>query len=107
MAKEIADEALDAISDKDDEKVKKDVSRSHYKPGNYRSDRFLRIIKELSHKHAKDANGNIQKTYGTWATDSNMIVFSKGVERRLTEDELKLPSIQRLIDSKVIYRVGD
>ena len=81
--------------------------KAKYKPGMYRSDRFMRIIKELTLTHQKDDSGKVKKTYGTWAKESNMIVFKKGVERYLNAEDLKLMAIQRLIDSKVIYRVGD
>ena len=77
-----------------------------YLPGMYRSDRYMRIIKELTHVHRKDDNGKVQKTYGTWVRDDNMIVFKKGVETRLTAEDLTLPAVQRLIDSKIIYRLG-
>lgn len=83
------------------------VTPSKYKPGMYRSDKFMRVIKELTHTHSRDDSGKIQKTYGTWANDKNMVIFQKGVERPLTEEDLKLPSIQRLIDSKAIFRVGE
>ena len=88
-------------------KAEKKVAPAKYKEGLYRSDKFLRIIKELTYTHQKDELGRVQKTYGTWANDRNMIVFSKGVERRLGSEELALPAIQRLIDQKTIYRVGD
>lgn len=80
---------------------------SRYKPGNYRSEKFMRIIKELTHTHQRDDACKVQKTYGTWANDKNMIIFQKGVERPLTAEDLKLPAIQSLIDRKVIFRVGD
>lgn len=96
----IADKALGAAP------VKK-AAPSKYKAGLYRSDKFLRIIKELTYTHQRDELGRVQKTYGTWSNEKNMIIFSKGVERRLSEDEIALPSIQRLIDQKTIYRVGD
>lgn len=83
------------------------VKSLRYKPGMYRSDKFMRVIKELTHTHSRDENGKVQKTYGTWANDKNMIVFQKGVERSLTEEDLKLPAVQRLIDSKTIFRVGE
>lgn len=83
------------------------VKSLKYKPGMYRSDKFMRVIKELTHTHSRDENGKVQKTYGTWANDKNMIVFQKGVERPLTEEDLKLPAVQRLIDSKTIFRVGE
>lgn len=109
----IADKALNAQAEKPakdavknkEATAEKSVSLK-YQAGVYRSDKFLRVIKELTYTHAKDDAGHIQKTYGTWANDKNMIIFSKGAERRLTEEELKLPVIQRLIDTKVIYRVG-
>lgn len=83
------------------------VAPSKYKPGMYRAEKFMRVIKELSHTHQRDENGKVQKTYGTWANDKNMIIFQKGVERQLTAEDLKLPAIQRLIDSKTIFRVGE
>lgn len=83
------------------------VTHSKYKPGMYRSDKFMRVIKELTHTHSRDENGKVQKTYGTWANDKNMIIFQKGVERPLNEEDLKLPAVQRLIDSKTIFRVGE
>lgn len=103
--KTIADVALEESKVGKTERGK--TTASGYKPGVYRSDKFLRIIKKLSYSHSKDASGQVQKTYGTWAKDDNMIVFSKGVEKRLTEADLELESIRRLIDSKTIYRVGD
>lgn len=81
--------------------------KKKYIPGMYRSDKFLRVIKELTFQNKKDAAGNVVKTYGTWANDKNVIIFNKNGERRLTEEDLQLTSIQRLIDSKTIYRVGD
>lgn len=86
---------------------KSEPTTSKYKPGVYRADKFMRIIKQLSHTHQRDENGKVQKTYGTWATEKNMIIFQKGVEKRLTAEDLALSAVQRLIDSKVIYRVGD
>lgn len=77
-----------------------------YMPGMYRSDKFMRIIKELTYQHAKDENGKIRKTHGTWSNPKNMIVFQKGVETKLTEEDLKLPVIRSLIDRKTIYRLG-
>ena len=105
----IADTALKGTTDKVDknkEEKKADKPAKKYIPGMYRADKFMRIIKELSFTHVKDANGTIQKTHGTWAKDKNMIIFKKGVETELTADDLKLPAIQRLIDSKIIYRMG-
>lgn len=96
---------------KEDEVVEskevKPVKGAKYKPGVYRADKFLRIIKELTYQNKVGADGIVQKTYGTWAKEENMIIFQKGVEKRLTADDLKLVAIQRLIDSKTIYRVGD
>lgn len=91
--------------------VKKEVVKpvkpvSKYVPGSYRAEKFLRIIKELTYKNVKNADGKIQKTHGTWATASNMIEFKKGIETILTAEDLELPAIQRLIDTKVIFRVG-
>lgn len=83
------------------------VKKGKYIPGTYRSDKFMRVIKALTYENQKDANGVVQKTYGTWAKESNMIVFQKNQERRLTAEDLELPAIQRLIDSKTIFRVGD
>ena len=79
---------------------------SRYVPGYYRADKYLRIIKKLSYKNIVDSKGNIQKTYGTWATAGNMIEFKKGQETYLSEEDLTLPAIQRLIDTKVILRIG-
>ena len=74
--------------------------------GSYRADKYLRIIKKLSYKNTVDSKGNIQKTYGTWATAGNMIEFKKGQETYLSEEDLTLQAIQRLIDTKVILRIG-
>ena len=106
MSKEstIANEALASI---DASATKSTSKKSTYKAGLYRSDKFLRVIKSLSYEHRKDANGTVQKTYGTWAKDDNMIIFQKGVPRELTESDLQLPTIRRLIDSKAIFKVGD
>lgn len=79
---------------------------SKYVPGYYRADKYLRIIKKLSYKNTVDSKGNIQKTYGTWATAGNMIEFKKGQETYLSEEDLTLQAIQRLIDTKVILRIG-
>lgn len=86
--------------------VEKKVPNKKYLAGMYRSDKFMRIIKELTYTHTKDENGKVQKTHGTWAKPQNMIIFQKGVETRLTEADVELPAIQRLIDSKAIYRMG-
>lgn len=104
--KTIAEEALKASEEKEEKKAA-ETSGSKYKPGVYRSEKFLRIIKALTYQHKKDANGQVQRTYGTWATKDNVIVFQKGVEKRLSAEDVELQAIQRLIDSKVIYRVGD
>lgn len=82
------------------------VVNTRYLPGIYRSDKYMRIIKQLTYEHRKDSEGKVQKTYGTWARDDNMIIFRKGIETPLTESDVQLPAIQRLIDSKVIYRLG-
>lgn len=79
---------------------------SKYVSGYYRADKYLRIIKKLSYKNTVDSKGNIQKTYGTWATAGNMIEFKKGQETYLSEEDLTLQAIQRLIDTKVILRIG-
>lgn len=109
--KSIAEQALeniDVVELTDIVKVdEKPTPTSKYKPGVYRADKFMRIIKEITAENKVDANGQVQKTYGTWVRDDNMIIFQKGVEKRLTKEDLALPTIQRLIDSKVIYRVGD
>lgn len=80
--------------------------KKQYLPGMYRCDKFMRIIKELSYTHTKDDTGKIRKTHGTWSKAKNMIIFQKGVETRLTEDDLRLPAVRSLIDRKVIYRMG-
>lgn len=102
--KNIADMALENTG-KTEDKVKEPVKK--YLPGEYRADKFMRIIKELTTVNKKDAAGNVVKTYATWTKPENMIIFNKGINKRLTEDDLKLESIRRLIDSKTIYRVGD
>lgn len=105
----IADKALAATETKAKavEKKAEVKSVSKHKAGVYRSDKYMRIIKALTVQHHKDSTGQITKTYGTWAKDDNFITFNKGVEKRLTQEEVDLPAIQNLIDSKVIYRVGD
>lgn len=77
-----------------------------YLEGFYRSDRFMRIIKELTFEHAKDENGKVRKTHGTWSKASNMIIFQKGVETQLTDADLTLPAVRSLIDRKIIFKVG-
>ena len=108
--KTIAEQALETAEAK---AIKKTASKAvekqttKYKGGMYRSDKFMRIIKTLSYEHQKDASGQIQKTYGTWSRENNVIVFQKNTEIRLSDEDVALPTIQRLIDSKSIYRVGD
>lgn len=87
--------------------TKKVSTTRKYLPGVYRSEKFMRIIKALTFTHQKDDNGKIQKTYGTWANDKNMIIFPKGKDVRLSKEDVALTAIQRLIDSKVIFRVGE
>lgn len=114
--KTIGEEALEKANSKEapktetkTEEVKAETKKAEpkFKGGLYRSDKFLRIIKRISYEHQKDDAGKIQKTYGTWAKADNFIIFSKGVEKRLTDEEVALPAVQRLIESKAIFRVGD
>lgn len=102
-----ADKALNATKAKQEPVAKEEAPKKKYLPGVYRSDKYMRIIKKLSYEIVKDAAGQVQKTYGTWAVPDNFIIFQKDVEKRLTAEDLKLPAIQNLIDSRVIYRVGD
>lgn len=102
-----ADKALKATKAEPVAKQEVATPKKKYLPGVYRSDKYMRIIKKLSYEIVKDAAGQVQKTYGTWAVPDNFIIFQKDVEKRLTAEDLKLPAIQNLIDSRVIYRVGD
>ena len=98
--------ADDVVVQGAEQKKKYDYDTAKYVPGNYRSDKYFRLIKALTYEHTRDANGNIQKTTGTWAKPSNVIIFQKGVETKLTADDLALPAVRSLIDRKVIYRIG-
>lgn len=82
-------------------------SNSGFKPGIYRAEKQMRIIREITYKDVKDANGQVTKTYGTWAKPENMINFVKGGEVHLTAADVALPAIQNLIKNKTIFRVGD
>lgn len=104
--KEVKKEVVKPVKQVEKEIIKPVKPVSKYVPGSYRAEKFLRIIKELTYKNVKNADGKIQKTHGTWATASNMIEFKKGIETILTAEDLELPAIQRLIDTKVIFRVG-
>lgn len=106
--KPIAEQALEATgTSAATEGAAKPATNSKYQPGVYRADKFMRIIKAITMQHKTDASGQVQKTYGTWTKDDNMIIFQKGVEKRLSAEDVALPTIQRLIDSKAIYKVGD
>lgn len=104
--KTAADIALAGISVAAEKSAAPVGGTSKYLPGMYRSDKYMRIIKALTYTHRKDDAGKVHKTYGTWAKDDNMIIFKKGVETPLTAEDLELPAVQRLVDSKTIYRLG-
>ena len=104
VVNEVVEETVEEVKEVAPKVEPKKVSK--YVPGYYRADKYLRIIKKLSYKNTVDSKGNIQKTYGTWATAGNMIEFKKGQETYLSEEDLTLQAIQRLIDTKVILRIG-
>ena len=77
-----------------------------YMPGFYQSDRDIQVFKTLSNESRVDATGKVEKTYGTWSTDSdNVIKFIKGKRVELSVQDVNCYGIRNLIDAGILVRV--
>ena len=81
------------------------MATTEYKPGNYISNKPLRVIKKLETVTVLDANGKAQRTQGTWNRPDNFYTFGPNTKVKLTEEDLKNTTIYQLIKKGVLQRV--
>lgn len=65
--------------------------------GDYTCDNAIQVVKELKSKDKKNAKGEIIQTFGTWTKPDNFYYFRPNQKTRLTEEDLKNPSLRQLI----------
>lgn len=70
----------------------------------YTSDRNFQIIRKLTAKDVKGDSKKVERNIPTWTTEENFIVFKKGKPTSLSEEDLQLPTIKKLISSGIIKR---
>ena len=69
---------------------------------NYTSDKNFQVIKAITTQNVRGDNKKIEKSYPTWTDSSNFIEFKKGQKTALTQKDLELPAIKKLIKLNVI-----
>lgn len=76
-----------------------------YIPGNYKSSKNIKVIKEITHADKKNSDGTIARTFGTWTAPNNFYYFNENTVTVLNEKDLKNPTLKQLIDNGTIFRV--
>ena len=70
----------------------------------YTSDKNFQVVRRLTAQNVKGDNKKIEKTYPTWTDSANFINFKKGEKVGLTDTDLELPAIKKLISLNVIRK---
>lgn len=73
--------------------------------GYYVSKINLNVVRKLDVDMAKDTTGNVERVYGSWATDkNNIIVFKPNEKVYLSKEDVALPNIKQLIETGQLTR---
>lgn len=74
--------------------------------GWYESNQPITVVTNLSYVTKKNNKGEAERTFGLWANDDkSFIKFIPGEPVELTNELVKLPNIQQLIERNVLRRV--
>jgi hypothetical protein len=76
-----------------------------YSAGSYTSDMILDVVKTMSFKSNKNADGKVTKVYGDWMNNSNIYKFRPGETTVLTKEDVSDENIKNLIKTGKIRRV--